>query len=103
MSAADFVKALQGTEEIELTDTGRVSGNKSTPGLVRPGGQDALSPARAGIGQRGVQERPEAPHGHPPAEEAKWTGKAAPIMDPARVHDVVESFRTKSERSFAGS
>jgi hypothetical protein len=30
MSAADFVKALQGTEEIELTVTGRVSGNKST-------------------------------------------------------------------------
>ena len=37
------------------------------------------------------------------AEEAKWTGKVAPIMDPAKVHDVVESFRTKSERSFAAS
>ena len=93
MAAADFVKGLQGTEEIELAVTGRVSGKKSTRPVwfVLEGNTLYLLPVQ---GSDTVTLA---------AEEARWTGKAAPIMDPAKVHDVVESFRTKSERPFAAS
>ena len=96
MAAADFVKALQGTEEIELTVTGRVSGKKSTRPVwfVLEGKTLYLLPVQGSDSEwyKNVLKHPTVTLA---AEEAKWTGKAAPIMDPAKVHDVVESFRTK--------
>jgi deazaflavin-dependent oxidoreductase (nitroreductase family) len=96
MTAADFTKALQKTDEIELTVTGRVSGKKSTRPVwfVLEGKTLYLLPVQGSDSEwyRNVLKHPEVTLA---VEGAKWTGKAAPITDPAKVHDVVESFRTK--------
>src|SRR6185295_17844578 len=77
MSAADFVKALQGTEEIELTVTGRVSGNKSTRPVwfVLEGKTLYLLPVQGSDSEwyKNVLKHPTLTLA---AEEAKWTGKA---------------------------
>jgi hypothetical protein len=97
MAAADFAKALQGTDEIELTVTGRVSSKKSTRPVwfVLEGKKTLyLLPVQGSDSEwyKNVLKHPTITLA---VKGAKWTGKAAPITDPAKVHDVVESFRTK--------
>ena len=96
MAAADFAKALQKTDEIALTVTGRVSGKKSTRPVwfVLEGKTLYLLPVQGSDSEwyKNVLKHPAITLA---AKGAKWTGKAAPITDPAKVHDVVERFRTK--------
>src|SRR5258705_11947657 len=80
MAAADFVKALQGTDEIELTVTGRVSCKKSTRPVwaVLEGKTLDLLPAQ-GSDSEGYKNVLKHPTGTLAAEGATGTGKAAPI------------------------
>ena len=96
MTASDFAKALQKTDEIELTVTGRVSGKKSTRPVwfVLEGKTLYLLPVQGSDSEwyKNVLKHPAVTLA---AKGARWTGKTVPITDPAKVHDVVERFRTK--------
>jgi hypothetical protein len=96
MAAADFVKTLQGTDEMELTVTGRVSGKKSTRPVwfVLEGKTLYLLPVQGSDSEwyKNVLQHPTVTLA---VDGAKLTGKAVPITDPAKVHDVVERFRAK--------
>jgi hypothetical protein len=96
MTASDFAKALQKTDEIELTVTGRVSGKKSTRSVwfVLEGKTLYLLPVQ-GSDSEWYEHVLKHPMVTLAVEGAKWTGKTVPITDPAKVHDVVERFRTK--------
>ena len=97
MAAADFAKALQKTDEIELTVTGRVSGKKSTRSVwfVLEGKTLYLLPVQGSDSEwyKNILKQPTITLAVKGA--AKWTGKTAPITDPAKVHGVVERLRTK--------
>ena len=96
MAAADFAKALQKTDEIELTVTGRVSGKKSTRPVwfVLEGKTLYLLPVQGSDSEwyKNVLKHPTITLA---VKGAKWTGKASPITNPPKVLDVVERFRAK--------
>jgi hypothetical protein len=96
MAARDFVKALEDTEEIQLSVSGRVSGRYSSRPVwfVLDGKTLYLLPVKGSDTEwyKNVVKNPTVTLA---AKGAKWTGKATPISDPAKVRDLVERFREK--------
>jgi deazaflavin-dependent oxidoreductase (nitroreductase family) len=95
--AAGVRKALEVTEELELTVTGRVSGDPSTRPVwfVVTGKNIFLIPV-SGSDSRWYQNVLANPQVTLAADDGvKWTAAAKPISDPAKVHEVVEMFWRK--------
>ena len=96
MALQEFLKALNNADEIELTVIGRSSGRPiSRPvWFVQEGGTLYLLPVTGGD-SRWYQNVLKTPAITLSVDGVKWSGKATPITDPARVRDVVEKFRAK--------
>jgi hypothetical protein len=96
MALPEFLKALKDTDEIELTVSGRSSGRPTSRPVwfVQEGGTLYLLPVTGGD-SRWYQNALKTPAVTLAVDGVKWSGKATPITDPARVRDVVEKFRAK--------
>lgn len=96
MASTEFVRALQDTDEIELTVIGRISGRPSTRPvwLVQDGDTLYLLPVKGSDSDwyKNVVKNPEVLLS---ANSVTWKAKAIPISDPAQVHEVVEKLRAK--------
>lgn len=96
MDLREFLKALNTTDEIELTASGRSSGRpRSRPvWFVQEGGTLYLLPVIGSDSQwyRNVLKMSEVTLA---ANGVKWQGKAMPMTDPAKVREVVEKFRAR--------
>jgi hypothetical protein len=86
MAASDLTAALQQTNEVDLTVTGRKSGQESDRLLLLPvSGSDSNW-------YRNIVKTPEVKL---TANGAELAATARPIEDPAGIEDVVERFRGK--------
>ncbi len=96
MAVADFVKALDRTEEIELGTIGRVTGRESTRPVwfVRENDTVYLMPITGADSQwyRNVVQTPTV---HLAAGGVEVEVKGRPITDPGGVRHVADSFRAK--------
>jgi deazaflavin-dependent oxidoreductase (nitroreductase family) len=96
MALSEFKKALQSTDEIAITVTGRASGRKiSRPvWFVQEGEKLYLVPVRGSDSDwyKNVLKNPTITLD---ANGVTWTAKATPITDTTRVRDIVEKFRAK--------
>jgi deazaflavin-dependent oxidoreductase (nitroreductase family) len=96
MAKADLKKALEGTEEIELTATGRKSGRKTSRPVwfVQEGEKLYLLPVKGSDSEwfKNVLKNPTITV---TVNGLKSSAKATPITDPAKVSEVVEKFRAK--------
>jgi deazaflavin-dependent oxidoreductase (nitroreductase family) len=96
MSFADFENALNNTNEIELTTTGRRSGGESSRPLwfVRQGENLYLLPV-TGSDSQWYKNVLKTPAVRLEAAGAEYSARATPVTDPAKVDEIVESFRAK--------
>jgi deazaflavin-dependent oxidoreductase (nitroreductase family) len=96
MGFADFERALSDTREIELTTTGRISGRESSRPVwfVRQGEYLYLLPIR-GSDSPWYKNVVKTPAVRLAAGGVEYSARATPVADPARVDEVVESFRSK--------
>jgi deazaflavin-dependent oxidoreductase (nitroreductase family) len=96
MAQPDFPKALQGMREIEITVTGRKSGQPiSFPvWFVYQGEKLYLLPAK-GTATEWYKNLLKTPTIHLTARGKTLTMSATPISEAASVRDVVEKFRDK--------
>lgn len=96
MAFADFETALNSTNEIELTITGRVSGRESSRPVwfVQQGESLYLLPV-TGSDSQWYKNVVKTPAIRLSAGGAQYSARAVPITDPAKVDVVVESFRAK--------
>jgi hypothetical protein len=96
MAVAHFARALQGTDEIELTVTGRSTGRRTSRPVwfVQDGEAIELLPVKGSDSEwfRNALTNPTITLA---ADGVEWSAKATPITDPARVREVVEKFRAK--------
>ena len=96
MTVPELKNALETTDEIEITVTGRRTGREiSNPvWFVQAGDSLYLLPVRGSSGDwyRNVVKTPTI---RIAADGAESTVKATPITDAAQVGDVVEKFRAK--------
>jgi deazaflavin-dependent oxidoreductase (nitroreductase family) len=96
MAASDLTAALEQTNEVDLTVTGRKSGQESTRPIwfVEEGGRLLLLPVTGSDSNwyRNIVETPEVKL---TADGAELAATAKPIEDPAGVADVVEKFGEK--------
>jgi deazaflavin-dependent oxidoreductase (nitroreductase family) len=99
MAVAEFTRALQDTEEIELTVTGRTTGRKTSRPVwfVQEGDVLYLLPVKGSDSAwfRNVLENPTVTLS---ADGVEWTARATPITDSAKVREVVDKFRAKYGR-----
>ena len=96
-SPVKFKQALDRTEEIVLTVTEReLSGRTSSRPVwfVKRGRRLYLLPVK-GSDSKWYRHVLETPTVTLTAKGQKWTARATPITDPAKVHEVVEMFRAK--------
>jgi deazaflavin-dependent oxidoreductase (nitroreductase family) len=96
MAFADFKKALNDTNEIELTTTGRTSGRQSSRPVwfVLQGESLYLLPV-TGSDSQWYKNLLKTPTIRLAAEGTECSAQATPLTDAAKVAEVVESFRTK--------
>lgn len=96
MANEEFIKALDSTNEIELTVTGRRSGKEiSIPvWFVREGDELYLVPIR-GSDSDWYKNVLRVPTIRLTAGGAQMTARATPITDPTKVADIVDKFRVK--------
>jgi deazaflavin-dependent oxidoreductase (nitroreductase family) len=96
MALSEFIKALQSTNEIELTVTGRKSSRKTSRPVwfVQEGETLYLLPVK-GSDSDWYKNMLKNPTITLAAKGATWTAKATPIKDADKVHDIVEKFRAK--------
>jgi hypothetical protein len=96
LAYADFEKALESTNEIELTTTGRTSGREISHPVwfVRQGENLYLLPVR-GSDSHWYKNVLKTPTIRLAAGGTEYSARATPITEPAAVHEVVESFRAK--------
>jgi deazaflavin-dependent oxidoreductase (nitroreductase family) len=96
MASADLQAALSTTNEVELTTTGRKSGRQiSCPvWFVQQGDKLDLLPV-VGSDSQWYKNLLSNPAIRLAAGDAQSTAKATPVTDPARVSEVVASFRAK--------
>src|SRR4051794_38474500 len=91
-----FTDALQGSNQIDVTVTGRVTGRQiSNPvWFVQEDGNVYLLPVRGSATDwfKNVRARPGL---RLTADGASVSATAAPITDPARVREVTDKFREK--------
>jgi len=96
MTLEEFKKALDRTDEIELTIIGRKTGRQITNPVwfVREGDKLYLLPVKGSDSEwyKNVLQNPAITL---TANGVSWTTKAKPITDATRVQDVVEQFRAK--------
>ena len=96
MSLALFKQALEGTDEIEVTVTGRSSGRRITNPVwfVQEGDELYLLPVRGSDTDwyRNVLKTTTI---WLSADGSEFSATAIPLNDPARVRDVVDKFRAK--------
>ena len=92
--SGEFAKALQKTNQIELTVTGRVTGREiSFPvWFVKESGKFYLLPVR-GSDSEWYKNMVKTPRLRLTADGASVTATAKPITDPAQVRKVVDKFR----------
>jgi hypothetical protein len=92
--SGDFANALQHTDQIELTVTGRVTGREiSLPvWFVKERGKFYLLPVR-GSDSDWYKNMLKTPRLRLTTNGASVTATATPITDPAKVREVVEKFR----------
>jgi hypothetical protein len=93
---ADFENALSDTNQIELTTTGRLSGRESSRPVwfVRQGEYLYLLPIH-GSDSPWYKNVVKTPAIRLAAGGAEYSVRATPVTDPAKVDEVVESFRSK--------
>jgi uncharacterized protein len=93
---ADFERALSDTREIELTTTGRISGRESSQPVwfVRQGEYLYLLPIH-GSDSPWYKNVVKTPAIGLAAGGTAYGARATPVTDPAKVGEVVESFRAK--------
>jgi deazaflavin-dependent oxidoreductase (nitroreductase family) len=96
MADAYFEQALERTNEIELTTTGRISGREISHPVyfVRQGEKLALLPVR-GSDSHWYKNVLKTPTIRLAARGTESRATATPITDPAQVQEVVERFRAK--------
>ena len=96
MAKADLKKALDSTDEIELTVTGRKSGRKTSRPVwfVQEGERVYLLPVK-GSNTEWLKNVLKNPTITITVNGLKSSVKATPIKDPAKVSQVVEKFRAK--------
>lgn len=96
MSASDIKGALQDKNEVELTVTGRKSGNESSRPIwfVEDGDRLLLLPV-SGSDSNWYRNAVKTPEIGLAANGAELRATAKPIEDPAGVADVVEKFSEK--------
>lgn len=91
-----FTSALEKTDEIDLTVTGRISGHKTTRPVwfVHEDGKIYLLPVKGSETEwyKNVVKNPTIELS---AEGETLTGKAKPTTDSARVKEIVAKFRAK--------
>jgi deazaflavin-dependent oxidoreductase (nitroreductase family) len=96
MAPDAFKKALQSTDEIELTVSGRASGRTISHPVwfVQEGEKLYLLPVRGSDSDwyKNVLKNPTITLA---ANGVRWTATATPITDAAKVRDIVEQFRAK--------
>jgi len=96
MADSEFLKGLTLSGELEITVTGRKSGQSiSTPvWFVHEGGKLYLLPVKGSDSDwyKNVTAKPEMQIS---AKRRKVTVKANPLSDPDKVEEVVEKFRSK--------
>jgi deazaflavin-dependent oxidoreductase (nitroreductase family) len=96
MANEAFTQALDSTQEIELTVTGRKSGREiSIPvWFVRDGDKLYLVPVR-GTDSDWYKNVLQEPTIRLSAGGARLTARATPITDPARAGEILEKFRAR--------
>jgi deazaflavin-dependent oxidoreductase (nitroreductase family) len=96
MALGEFRKALEGTDEVELTVTGRTSGRTSSRPVwfVQEGTTLYLLPVK-GSDSDWYKNVLKTPTISLAAKGARWSATATPITEAAKVRDVVEKFRAK--------
>src|SRR6266496_16193 len=96
MEVPELDNALEGTDEIQLTVTGRTSGREiSNPvWFVRDGEKLYLLPVR-GSDADWYKNLLKAPNIRIAADATEASLQATPVTDPARVADVVDKFRAR--------
>ena len=96
MAYADFKNALNDTNEVELTTTGRTSGRESSRPVwfVRQGQNLYLLPV-TGSDSQWYKNLLKTPTIRLAAGDTEYSARAVPVTDPAKVDEVVESFRAK--------
>lgn len=96
MALADFSDAEKGVREIELTIIGRKTGREIPRPVwfARHSDELYLLPVTGSDSQwyKNVLSNPMV---RLAAGDAEYTARATPVTDPARVAEVVESFRAK--------
>lgn len=92
----EFKSALEGTNEVQLTVTGRKSGRESSRPIwfVDDGDRLLLLPI-SGSHNNWYRNLVKTPEIRLAADEAELSATAKPIEDPAGVADVVEKFGEK--------
>ena len=96
MAFADFRNALNDTNEIELTTTGRTSGRQSSRPVwfVLQGESLYLLPV-TGSDSQWYKNVLKTPTIRLAAGGTECSARATPLTDAAKVDEVVDSFRTK--------
>ena len=96
MAFADFENALNNTNEIELTTTGRTSGRESSRPVwfLRQGENLYLLPV-TGSDSQWYKNVVKTPAIRLAAGGTEYTVRAVPITDPKKVDEVVKNFRAK--------
>ena len=96
MASGEFKNALRGTDEIEITATGRKSGREISHPLwfVEDADKLYLLPVR-GSDSDWYKNARNTPTIRLVAAGREYSGQAEPITDPARVERVVEMFRAR--------
>jgi hypothetical protein len=96
MAFPDFEKALDTTDEIELTTTHRRSGREVSHPVwfVREGETLSLLPVR-GSDTRWYRNVLKNPMIRLAAGGTERSARATPVTDPGKVHEVVENFRAR--------
>jgi hypothetical protein len=96
MAVAEFTRALQATDELELVVTGRRSGRKTSRPVWFVHDADALSllPVKGSDSEwfKNVQKNPATTL---VAGRVEWTARATTITDPAKVRQIADRFRDK--------
>ncbi len=92
--SGDFASALQHTNQVELTVTGRNTGRQITLPVwfVRDGDKFYLLPVR-GSDSDWFKNVLKTPRLRLTADGATVTATATPVTEPRQVHEVVERFR----------
>jgi|HubBroStandDraft_2_1064218.scaffolds.fasta_scaffold584893_2 deazaflavin-dependent oxidoreductase (nitroreductase family) len=96
MTAADLEAALEGTDEVEITTTGRITGKQNSHPVwfVRRAGRLYLLPG-AGSASQWYKNVLKTPALRLASGRASYRTTARPITDPGTVARLVDDFRAK--------